>query len=199
MDIIRRAYWDKRKQVKITKYRLRIWNNKTEYRICRIRGYKYGTCPYFVSSAGQIMLYNGKGDFSEIESSIKFFGRQLYIHTMKKSVYYRIDEIVAGAWKRGTKKYRYIEHKDGNKYNCNAGNLRWVENRPKGQRTPSGVLVKKFGVLKGKYTIPEFLEHYGVSAYKLMSYCNLGETLSTGETVEWIFENDYRKNLKQYW
>ena len=87
----------------------------------RIPGYQY----YYITPCGNV-YYNG----NMLKVPIKKPNQALKIRIQENGIcrLYGLATLIAKAFIPNPHQYKKIIFKDGNKYNCHAGNIEWVSN-----------------------------------------------------------------------
>lgn len=168
---------------------------------------------YFISTDGHLIGYAyGKDGFTEVPLSKNGTGASLYIHgnvhvngsngVQRNGFvkYYRLDYIVATAWRDNPRRYAYVRHKDGNMFNCNAENLVWVAerqvdrvaDRPIGiEYVVCGMRMACFGNVAGA------VNALGLSAYEVLRHVNTLESLPDGGALLWMWKQGSEQEARQ--
>lgn len=174
---------------------------------------------YFISTDGHLIGYAyGKDGFTEVPLSKNGTGASLYIHgnvnwngnihgngidgVRRKAVvkYYRLDYLVATAWRDNPRRYAYVRHKDGNMFNCNAENLVWVAERQvdKVADRPIGIEYVVCGMRMACFgNVAGAVNALGLSAYEVLRHVNTLERLPDGGALLWMWKQGSEQEARQ--
>lgn len=177
---------------------------------------------YFISTDGHLIGYAyGKDGFTEVPLSKNGTGASLYIHgNVHVNVsngnihgngidgvqrngfvkYYRLDYLVATAWRDNPRRYAYVRHKDGNMFNCNAENLVWVAERQvdKVADRPIGIEYVVCGMRMACFgNVAGAVNALGLSAYEVLRHVNTLERLPDGGALLWMWKQGSEQEARQ--
>ena len=152
---------------------------------------------YFVSIEGDIY----SSFTSRIRKTKKESYYRVYLCGSNCQKWFQIHRLVAQTYIPNPNNKRYVNHKDGNKYNNHVNNLEWVTKKENGQHASQTGLIKKRSVnqltlngriIKGYLSILEASQDHGVKPQSISSVCS-GKT-RTCRGFRWEYQDSPNEN-----
>lgn len=133
---------------------------------------------YMISNMGRIMSFHGKAQHLRTLQVSNYGDLMLMVcEKRKKPLTVMVGLEVAKAFVENPNQYKYIRFKDGNKQNCRASNIEWVELTEKMQKQYEA-MQKKVNMYdkNGKYirtfkSVKDTAEQIGISTHFVYNAC----------------------------
>ena len=147
---------------------------------------------YFACNDGNVIRFSSS-DKSLYALGIASDGTSVRLCKGGIAEYHRLDVIIATAFCRKDKDCHFVEHLDGNIYNCNPKNLKWVKknvlyrpaDRPK-------VAFMRMGTLLDEYATPkDAVKALGMTVGDVINACNSRRVDANGCYLKWLCKNQY--------
>lgn len=147
---------------------------------------------YYACNDGSVVRFS-PSDKGLYAVSVASDGMSIYLSKQGVAEYHRLDVVIATAFCRKEKDCYFVEHRDGNVYNSNPKNLKWVKKnvlyRP--AERPQ-VAFMRMGVVLEQYATPkEAAKVIGMTVGEVINGCNTQRVATNGCYMKWVTPDGY--------
>lgn len=146
---------------------------------------------YYACNNGSVLRFSASDMMLHVVS-LASDGVSLRLHKNGKHIYCRLDTLIADAFCRKCAGCVYVWHRDGNVYNSDPKNLKWVEDKPVYRKEErKRISFERMGIVLQQYETPkEASDAMGMSVNDVIDKTNTRFVASNGCYLTWVDAKD---------